>query len=175
MAKTYNERGKSPVTIDKEAEAEIIQRAFEGIEHTMVQTKNVSDRVDGLVHANGTTWVVEVKDRTYSYAYISARGPLVDTKKAVAVSERAAKVSGRGVIIWRSSDGWLMGANAADILDFGDVDPTYQRLKGNRPQDKPKPASVLPMEYVYVRPPATYPAGKLEAAWLSWLRGESED
>lgn len=175
MAITVKQRGKAPVTIDREAEMEIIERAFEGLEHITLQTPGLNDRTDGIVAMPDLShFVVEVKDRTYDYAYIAALGPLVDTSKAAAVAEKAAEQGGRGIIIWRTRDGFLIGAEAEDILVYGDVDPNYQRLKGNRPQDKPKSASVLPMEYCYVRPPASYKPGRLEQSWLRWLASADE-
>lgn len=170
-AVVIHERGKSPVYIDREAELEIIERAFDGLPHLVLQTPD-GDRADGLVAVQDLShYVVEVKDRDYDYAYLAQRGPLVDTHKAIHIAERAAETGGVGVIIWRSSDGFLIGADAEDVIAYGDVKASYQRMKGNRPQDKPKSVTVLPMEYCYVRPPARFKPGRLEQSWLQWLGG----
>lgn len=174
MVVAIQERGKSPVYIDRDGEVEIVERAFEGIEHVTLQTPDLGARTDFDVALTDLThYVVEVKDRAYTYAYLAERGPLVDTRKVEAVIKKARASGAVGIIIWRSSDGFLIGAEATDILEYGSVDPTYKRLKGNRPQDREKPASVIPLEFCYVRPPATVRPGRLEREWVDWLAGSS--
>lgn len=172
---TIKERGKAPVFIDRAGELDIVERAFDGLAHITLPTKDISARTDALVALDDlTTYVVEVKDRDRTYAYIAERGPLVDTSKAQAVADKAREEDATGIIIWRTTDGFLIGADAEDILEYGVEDPAYQRQRGNRPQDREKSVMVLPLEYCYVRPPATVKPGRLERDWLRWLGSGSE-
>lgn len=173
---TITERGKAPVYIDREAELEIIERAFEGIPHVALQTKDLSARTDFNVATAGLDhYVAEVKDRDYTYAYLAERGPLVDTGKAVAVLEKAKAEGGIGIVIWRSSDGFLIGCEAETILTQGYEMESYKRMRGNRPQDREKSVHVIPLDFCYVRPPATVRTGRLEREWLAWLGGSQSE
>jgi len=169
-----------PVTIDKAAEQAIVDRAWEGLDHTTLGTPGPADRTDFLV-SNGMleTFVVEVKDRDYTYTQLAGwGGPLVDTGKAAAVAERAAEMDppARGVVVWRTSDGWLVGASAEDILTIGVEDPRFLRKRGGRSIDHRKSVHKLDVRHCYVRPPAdiTAPAF-MEQSWLRWLGGSSDE
>lgn len=158
-----------------ESEEEIVKRAFEGVVYAALPSPGEYDRHDFIV-ANDVldTFVVEVKDREYTYSQMNGwGGPLVDTDKVEAIKAKAAADGAVAIVIWRSSDGFLIGATAEDILEYGTADPGFQRQKGSRPKDKVKSVHVIPMEFCHVRPPASISRlGRLEAEWVSWLSGK---
>lgn len=159
------------VTIDKEAEQAIVDRAFEGVPHIGLPTPGDYDRTDYVVStADLTTFIVEVKDRDYTYKQlVDWGGPLVDSGKAAAVAERAADQDGRGIIVWRTNDGWLIGADVEDILVNGSEIP-FKRERGNRSIDHQKMVYILEVGYCYVRPPGHLTnLQALDTMWVEWL------
>lgn len=170
MTITITEHAKAPVYVDRQGERDIVARAFDGIVHAAVQTEDILDRTDFLVTTDFlTTYVVEVKDRALRYPELARMGPLIDTSKAEAVAERANRLFAHGVIFWRTTDGFLVGVEAKTVLEHGRRVESYQRTKGDRPQDTPKSVHVIGMEHCYVRPPSTVKPGRLERDWLQWL------
>ena len=167
------------VVIDKTAELEIIEAAFEGLEYAVTQTEDMYAREDALVILNGspdglyTSLVVECKDRQppYDYAYFKSRGPMVERGKLEALAGMPAD---RAIVVWRTADGYLIGADADTALREGKV-KRFERRAGNRQMDRgvEKVGIVIPFASCWVRPPLTSPNafGRLTRKWYSWLTG----
>jgi len=158
---------------DKQAR-EIVTQAYRGLAVQISETEDTYARHDFLVVGAGLRHNVEVKQRNgYDFEYMSRYGPLIDTSKVEAMADMAEEGE-RSLIIWRSSDGWLIGQDAAEIALVGYVKTDFQRFKGGRSGDaREKSATIVPIKDCYVAPaePRTDLERRLVQTWKDWING----